>query len=237
MHLVPHRFFSSLLLVLGVCAGALFGRAADPLPAEQLLPELAAQLAAHFGTAGDLELALLRQWTAPAVASPNWKFTMVAPPATLAPQMIVRVRLAVDDRTVGEWNLPVQARLWNDALVALQPVARGQTLTLSTFGLRRTDFIREKDAVPADTSLDGLAVTRPLAAGTVLSWRDIGRRALVQRGSRIEVVAGQGALTVTMKGVAMQSGALGETITVRNPESRRDFSAVVTAENRARVSF
>ncbi len=35
----------------------------------------------------------------------------------------------------------------------------------------------------------------------------------------------------------MQSGALGETIVVRNPDSRRDFSAVVTAENQARVSF
>ncbi len=236
MHLIP-RPLVSWLLALAVFAGPSLARAAAPIPSEQVLPVLASQLAAHFGTTGDLELALLRQWAPPPVASPNWKLTMVAPPSTLAPQMIVRVRLAVDERTVGEWNLPVQARLWNDALVALQPVARGQTLNLSPFGLRRTDFIREKDAVPADTALDGLAVTRPLAAGTVLSWRDIGRRALVQRGSRIEVVAGQGALTVTMKGVAMQSGALGETITVRNPESRRDFSAVVTAENCARVSF
>jgi flagella basal body P-ring formation protein FlgA len=60
---------------------------------------------------------------------------------------------------------------------------------------------------------------------------------LVQRGQRIDVVATSGTLTITLKAQAMQNGALGETILVRNLDSRRDFSAVVTAENQARVTF
>lgn len=239
MHPLFQRGGRLLLPVLLALAAVLRLPAAAPVAvaADQFLPDLAAQLAAHFGVAGDLELSLLRTWQAPRVPSADWKVAVVAPPATLAGQMIVRVRLTAEQRTIGEWNLPLQARLWADGLVARQPVGRGQPLALSAFDLRRTDFLRDKDAVPADSDLAGMTVSRPLGAGTVLNWRDVTRRALVQRGSRIEVVASSGALVITMKGVAMQNGALGETITVRNPESRRDFSAVVTAENCARVVY
>jgi flagella basal body P-ring formation protein FlgA len=163
--------------------------------------------------------------------------TVVAPPHVLAPQMIVRVRLTVAQRNLGEWNLPVRAQLWSDALVARTPVARGQLLDTTLFDVRRTDFIRDKDAIPAGSDLSNLTIARGVEAGALLSWRDVTRRSLVQRGSRIDVVAADGALSITMKGLAMQSGALGETIVVRNPDSRRDFSAVVIAENQARVSF
>lgn len=211
--------------------------ASVPVTPEYFLPQLAAQLTAHFRLEGELQLDLLRNWTPPAVPAAGWEMTIVAPPASLAPQMIVRVRLATAQGSLGEWNLPLRAQLWADAYVARQPVLRGQALDTQLFDLRRTDFIRDKDAVPAATALGTLTVARGVGVGAVLSWRDVVRRALVQRGSRVEVVAGSGALTITMKGLAMQSGVLGETILVRNPESRRDFSAVIIAENQARVAF
>ena len=225
------------LLLTALGAAGLLRAAPAPVGPDQFLPTIAHQLAVHFGTAGELQLTLLRAWKPVPVAAENWEMTVVAPPASLAPQMIIPVRLVAAGRTLGEWNLPLQARLWDDALVARQPVLRDEALSLSLFEPRRHDFLRDKDAVPATADLSGLAVARGVAAGAVLSWRDVARRTLVQRGSRVEVLAVHGALTITMKGLAMQSGALGETITVRNPESRRDFSAVVTAENQARVTY
>ncbi|MBK8475536.1 MAG: flagellar basal body P-ring formation protein FlgA [Opitutaceae bacterium] len=222
---------------------AVAGSAAAPLEApvpvtpEHFLPQLAAQLATHFRPDGELQLDLLRNWTAPATPASAWEMTVVAPPPSLAPQLIVRVRLVSAQRSLGEWNLPLRVRLWADAFVARQPLPRGQFLDTALFDLRRTDFIHDKEAVPASTALESLSAARGLGVGAVLSWRDVVRRSLVQRGSRVEVLAGSGALTITMKGLAMQNGALGETIVVRNPESRRDFSAVVTAENQARVTF
>ena len=53
----------------------------------------------------------------------------------------------------------------------------------------------------------------------------------------VEVAAVDGPLVVTMKGMAMESGAKGETVTIRNPESRKDFAALVIAENRVQVRF
>ncbi len=124
--------------------------------------------------------------------------TVVTPPHMLASQMIVRVRLTVAQRNLGEWNLPVRAQLWGDALVARSPVARGQLLDATLFDLRRADFIRDKDAIPAGTDLANLTVARGVEPGTLLSWRDVTRRALVERGSRIDVVAVEGALSITM---------------------------------------
>lgn len=211
--------------------------ASVPVTPEHFMPQLVAQLSAHFRLEGQLQLELLRSWVAPAVPSADWEMTVVAPPPALSSQMIVRVRLTCAQRSLGEWNLPLRAQLWAEALVARQPLVRGQILDSALFDLRRTDYIHDKDAVPAATALDSLSVARGVGVGTVLSWRDVERRTLVQRGNRVDVVAGSGALTITMKGLAMQSGGLGETIVVRNPESRHDFSAVVTAENQARVTF
>jgi len=203
----------------------------------QFLPQLAAQLAAHFGVSGELQLDLLRTWQPPVAPAGEWSMTVVTPPQQIAPQMVVRVRLATAQRTLGEWNLPLRALLWGDALAVRQPLGRGDSLDPTLLDLRRVDLLREKDAIPAGTDLREMSVARGVAPGATLLWRDVVRRTLVQRGSSVEVVAVDGALTITMKALAMQNGALGETIVVRNIESRRDFSAVVTAENRARVTF
>jgi flagella basal body P-ring formation protein FlgA len=35
----------------------------------------------------------------------------------------------------------------------------------------------------------------------------------------------------------MENGAAGDTVTIRNPDSRKDFSAQVVAENRVQIRF
>jgi flagella basal body P-ring formation protein FlgA len=76
-----------------------------------------------------------------------------------------------------------------------------------------------------------------VTAGRVLTWRDVVRRALVRKGALVEVAAIDGALTVTLKALAMQSGAAGDLVMVRNLESKKDITAQVVAENRVQVRF
>lgn len=232
------RFLRSLVAGAALVVTVLHcGAAPVPVLPERFLPQIGAQLAAHFGATDELQLELLRAWKAPVAPNESWEMTVVSPPPALAAQMIVRVRLTAGGANLGEWNLPLQGHLWGDALVSRQPISRGAPIEPSSFDLRRVDFLHEKDAIPAATDLSAHAVARGLSVGAVLSWREVAPRVLVQRGSRVEVVAVSGTLTITMKGLAMQSGARGETIVVRNPESRRDFSAVVVGENQARITF
>lgn len=229
-------------LAIGTLPAAPLDSAAAPRPAllgaDEFLAPVAEQLAAHYGVSGELRLDPLRPWTPLRVASPNWEVRVVAPPAGgLASNMLVRCRLLVDGQSVGEWNLAVRAQLLADAWVVRQPLARHEPLATEQLDLRRVDLLRERDTIPVDTDLAAFAVGRPLPTGTVLSWRDVARRPLVRRGETIEVAALSGGLAVTLKAVAMQNGTLGEAIVVRNPASRRDFTAIVVGEQRAEIRF
>jgi len=237
----PALLLSAFLALLALRPGPLAAAPGDEpvaaVTAERILPQIRDQLAAQFRVDGELQVDLQRTWLPPTTPATPWEIRVITPPTSLASQVIVRVRLVADQRNLGEWTLPVHVQHWLEVLVAREPVARGGVLGAAQFDLRRVDILREKDAVPATANLENLTVARPLAAGVVLSWHDLLRRPLVQRGERIEVVATDGTLTITMKGQAMQSGALGETILVRNPDSRRDFTATVSGENQARVAF
>ncbi|NBR60006.1 MAG: flagella basal body P-ring formation protein FlgA, partial [Opitutaceae bacterium] len=57
------------------------------------------------------------------------------------------------------------------------------------------------------------------------------------KGDLIEVAAIDGQLQIIMRGLAMENGAAGDTVTVRNPESKRNFAAQVIAENRVQIRF
>jgi flagella basal body P-ring formation protein FlgA len=44
-------------------------------------------------------------------------------------------------------------------------------------------------------------------------------------------------LQITMKALALENGARGDTVTLRNPESQKNFAATVVDENRVQVRF
>lgn len=231
------RLLAFLLLVAGPLASLRAEPPVPPVEPAEFLPQLAAQLTAHFRPEQPLQLELLQAWRAPATPRDPWELRVVQPPAQLRAQNIVRVRLVSGERTLGEWNLALSAQLWGEALVLRRGVGRGEAFDAADCELRRTDFLRDRDAVPATAPLGGYAVRRPLDAGTVLAWRDLERRPLVLRGQSVEVSVQDGALSISMKARALQNGALGDTVTVRNPASNRDFSAEVVGPNQVRVTF
>ena len=94
-----------------------------------------------------------------------------------------------------------------------------------------------RDALPASAGDDSFVFARNVSAGRLLSWNDIARRPLVRKGALVAVSAIDGPLTVTLKALAMQNGARGDTIILRNRESRKDFSATVIDENHVQVHF
>jgi flagella basal body P-ring formation protein FlgA len=240
---------SSLRLLLGslgllasvLAAGDLATGPAAPAPAayarEQLLADLARELAAHFNLEGELQLDLGRPWSAPARTAAAWTLQVVEFPAAPSAAMLVRCRLLADTTPAADFSLILRASLWRDAWVSRQPLAAGATFDLALVEPRRTAVLRERDALPVTAGDRSYIVARAVPAGRLLGWRDLSRRPLVRKGELVEVSAVDGPLVVTLKAVAMESGAQGDTVLLRNPESRRNFSATVTHENRVQVRF
>lgn len=210
---------------------------ATPLTREMFLSGLGGQLVRHFNLEGELELELLRSWTPPPQVAARWAIEVSEFPAVASSTMIVRCRLVADGQPLAEPTVVLRAALWRDAWAARRPLTAQAAFDPAQLERRRVDVFRDREALPVSVGDGSYLFTCGVPAGRLLTWRDVARRPLVRRGEMVEVSAVDGMLTVTMKALAMENGARGDTVTIRNPDSRKDFAAVVIDQNHVEVRF
>jgi len=111
-----------------------------------------------------------------------------------------------------------------------EPIGRGQLRVES-----REEYPSTRAWPVLIEEVDGRIPRRPIAAGTAIQkeWLDAPR--LVQRGETVKVEVINGGAKLEAEGVAEAAGALGETITVRNPDSKRSFRARVEGPGKVSV--
>ena len=228
---------SSLIVLVTSALAPCVSAAPSPLARDQFIAELAANLSNHFRLEGELNLELLRPWSPPSRVAESWAIELLDYPSVPSASMLVRCRVLADGVTAADTTIVLRAALWRDVWVARQPLISGATFDPTELETRRVDLLRERDALPAVVGDRSYSLARAVNAGRVLTWRDITRRPLVRKGDVVEVSAGDGQLLITMKALAMENGAHGDTVTVRNPVSRKDFAAMVVDENRVQVRF
>ncbi len=198
------------------------------------LDRLTATLTDHYRPEGQLTLELTRPLLPPAG---SYEITVLETPATLSSLLVVRVRLTPEKTPATEHSLALRAQHLVDAWALRAPADRDQAIDLAQLEPRRTDTLRDRDAVPVSADLAQLTFARNIPTARLLNWSDLSRRLLIRKGQLVEVTATDGQLAITMKALALENATAGSTVKVRNLESRKDFTAHVTAENRALVRF
>lgn len=112
---------------------------------------------------------------------------------------------------------PVAVRVRGGVLdsvsVATRPLASGSTIAPD-------DIVREIRVhwgvpVPGTTPGEGWVLRRPLAAGQELTRATVSAPQVIRSGDPVRVEWQRGIVTVALDGVALASGALGETVSVR----------------------
>jgi len=161
------------------------------------------------------------------------------------------VALAYDPRTTRfdvSFDLPTSAvlrrlspRYTGTALETIEtvmvehPVERGEVLKAS-------DLVVERRGKADGTGLTdikaavGLAARRQLRPGQPLHEADLMKPPVVQRNDTVTIVYEAPGLTLTLRGQAQESGAMGDTIGVLNVQSKRLVHGVVSAPGRVTVS-
>jgi len=127
-------------------------------------------------------------------------------------------------------------------------VARGNVEVLSyARSLAAGEAVRPEDlvwtkvaAAPADAPTDadqviGLAARRPLRAGAAVSLRDVSEPQVIKSGDVIDVIYEDEGVSLTLQGKAMASAAVGETLAVLNPLSKKVIQAVASGPGQAMV--
>ena len=122
-------------------------------------------------------------------------------------------------------------------LVANQPLKRGTMVQPGMFKVVEQSVpAYETRFISDERELTNTELLRDISANTPIKTQDLKQAAMVKRGQQVIVsVGGEGkGFLITVKAEAQQDGFLGEQIRLKNPESGRSLTAVVTGLNMAK---
>ena len=161
-------------------------------------------------------------------------------------QPSVRVRCAAPQWqlfiTLNNGNAPSSASASSSpnlqkVLVSSELLKRGTLISAAMFRVTEMPTPGMESQLITDPKvLVNMELIRDVAPNTPLRTFDVKTAVLVKRGQEVQVTAGEGqGFSITMRAEAQQDGGLGEQIRLKNTESGRSLTAVVTGPNTARL--
>jgi flagella basal body P-ring formation protein FlgA len=181
---------------------------------------------------GELELRFTRPWTARSV--PDEPLTIEVldlPNQGVTPNFILRFELRTSEKSLGTFQISLQARVWREIWIARSALKRGELIADADLDRQRRDVLTLRESLAdfsaGDTTLE---MAEPLQAGSALLARSVKVRPVIHRGQATDALIQDGALSITMKVEALEDGIPGQIIRARNPQTRRDLRGKVIDE-------
>jgi flagellar basal body P-ring formation protein FlgA len=188
---------------------------------------------------GELELRFATQWTPLVVPDEALTVRITAvPTAGLNPDFQAGFELWNGAERVGRFQAVLQAKIWKQIPVAHSRLERGQLLRDADVTMERRDVLAAHDvvlAIPADN--DSLALTEAVSVGMPIPNRVVHPRAVIKRGQIVDAVYEEGALRISLKVESLEDGALGQTVRVVNPKTRRELYGKVLNEETINITL
>lgn len=209
------------------------------LDERSVLSELRHQVASHFSLQADFRLYFDQPWRELHLQSPHWELVVTTfPPQGLRSRFYLGFEIWVEGKRHSSWQQSVRCELWTDAYVATQRIERGSVLREGLVSVKPVDQLSlYQGVVEPGTQLDDYIVSNGVKAGEPIFWSHVKERPLIEKNALIDVVAEEGALKVTLKAKAMETGVKGQVIRIRNLQSLNDIQAEVVGINLAKVYF
>lgn len=147
----------------------------------------------------------------------------------------VNIRL---DCNQPRWGIfiPANIRVFENVVVSQVSVPRNSVLSASRLSLREVETSALNYTFFRDVAqVAGTTTTRPIQANHIVYTNMVKASAAIRKGDSVVIRAVAGSLVVRMKGLALQEGAVGKQIQVRNVQSRRIIRAIVTGPGQVEV--
>lgn len=122
-----------------------------------------------------------------------------------------------------------------DTLALDRPVERGELIQASDLTIIRRPRMDGGSGLTDANTVIGLAARHSLRPGQALAAGDLMKPEIVGRNDTVTIVYQVPGVTLTLRGQAKDPGALGDTISVVNVESKRVVQAVVSGPDRVSV--
>jgi flagella basal body P-ring formation protein FlgA len=152
--------------------------------------------------------------------------------ATATRQSVNASRTTIGIRCVGSkpWTVyvPVSIEAEAFAVFTSQALAREDDLLVDKLEIRAVPINRlPNNYISELKELEGMALSRAVNSGVVLTRSLLKPRQLVQQGQEVLILAQVTGIQVRMKGIAMKNGISGQLIPVRNNSSGRIVEATI----------
>lgn len=138
------------------------------------------------------------------------------------------------------WTKYVAAEvsLFAEVLVATENIRRGTMIESRHLRLMETNLAMLRRTPVADRNLViGMELKYPLTSGSAFSLEGLSSPMLVERGDLVQLLAESKNLKIRQQGEALQDGALGKVINVRNSSSELVIQAEVIGTGRVKVQL
>ncbi len=209
------------------------------LGADAFVAELEKELGKRLALDGELKLTLAQPWKPMSLPAETFAVIISETPKTgIAGTFAIRAQITCEGETIGDLSLSLRAQHWREVWTATNRLERGQALDRLLLTTSKVDVLNERQpSLLADVDPTTFEITQTVTAGRPLTRRDIAERPLVRKGQVVEVVAQQGQLAISMKALALENGAGGDLIKLRNIESHKEFTAQILNDNKVQVHF
>ena len=153
-------------------------------------------------------------------------------------------------RTLGQVSVGIRCngiKPWT--LYIRGMVSAEQRIPLLASSLTRGDIVSEQDLeyrlitvsssaagyITRSSSIVGMELRRPLAAGSKFKSSDLKPPTIIERGQTVDLVARTMGLVVNMQGVALAPGAAGDRLSVKNLSSGKRVDGLVLSSGEVLV--
>ena len=132
----------------------------------------------------------------------------------------------------------MQAELWVEAFQLARPIKRGESIQRGDVNVVTVNALKHQNPlILATEDIEKLEIYQTINMDYPLYWKNVRATPMIRKGQIVDVLAKEGSLRISTKGLAMQDGSKGELITIRNIKSKKDFQAQVINEKSAKVFF
>ncbi len=176
--------------------------------------ELEKQMAAAGLTEPQFDVAVVTTRVAPPCSQP----VAIEPLDTRSPQRM-RFVARCNDTPGWRYEYVVRARVSAMVVVAAGPVAPNEALTDAQVTIERRDISNIADPVSTPEVAVGQMSRRMLRAGDILRSGQLSSPVLVKRGDAVLMIARREGIEVSTAGEALDAGARGAVVRVRNAGS------------------
>jgi flagella basal body P-ring formation protein FlgA len=150
----------------------------------------------------------------------------------------MKVELSRDGAIVDRGAVSLDVRIFADLPVPVQNIKRHEILSADMFTLERFDITSITEQLLIDEKqMAGCRARQNLPAGRYVAMRRVEAVPDVENGSNVTIVGKGAAFEIRARGIALQTGIVGETIKIKNVDSRKILVGKVAGPGMVEISI